>query len=153
MRVLVTTTKRSGDLSFGDVKPSLLGWQGRVSPGSRGRRRGGFVGQKLGAVSGSRLDRRPCLRHHIYFLRLTLSIFGRWSLATVLDEVDRQHLLTQLFELVSVKTLNICSRFQALGRWIRVGFFTSLGSSAELVTLLALGTFISFAPFTTFATN
>ena len=115
MSVLVTTTKRSGYLSFGDFEPSLLGWQDRVPPGSRGRRRGGFGGQKLGAVSGSRLDGRSCLRHRIYLLRLTLGSVGRWSLATVLDVVDRQHLLTQLFELVSVKTLNICSRLQALG--------------------------------------
>jgi hypothetical protein len=55
--------------------------------------------------------------------------------------------------LVSVKTLHICSGLQALGRWIWVGFLTLLRSSAVLVTLLALGTFISFAPFATSATN
>jgi hypothetical protein len=74
-------------------------------------------------------------------------------LATVLDEVDCQHLLTQLLELVSVKTLHIFSGLQALGRWLWVGFPTLLRSSAVLVTLLALGTFISFTPFATFATD
>ena len=54
---------------------------------------------------------------------------------------------------MSVKTLNICSGLQAFGRLILVGFFTLLRSPAVLVTLLALGTFISFAPFATSATN
>jgi hypothetical protein len=54
---------------------------------------------------------------------------------------------------MSVKTLNICGRLQALGRLILVGFFTLLRSSAVLVTFLALGTFISFAPFATLATT
>jgi hypothetical protein len=74
-------------------------------------------------------------------------------MATVLNKVDRQNLFTQLFELMSVKTLSICGRLQALGRLIRVGFFTLLRSSVMLVALLALGTLISFAPFATSATS
>jgi cobyric acid synthase len=48
------------------------------------------------------------------------------SCTTVLYIVDGKHLFTQLFELLSIKTLNICGGLQALGRLIRVGFFTLL---------------------------